>query len=321
MTRLSAAVLAMAALGWHVPVFSQDTQAPQAPPITFRSAVDVVQISAVVRDRAGRLVTNLSAADFEVLDSGLRRTITELRRDLAGLSVALLFDVSGSMEGRMAHAREAAQAVLGRLEESRDEFAVFTFDTRLREMAPFRTDARQLPEALFAARPFGQTSLNDAIAQTAERVGARDGRRRAVVVFTDGDDNASRLGAREVQSAASTIDVPVYVFGLVSPFESPATDVPLSRGGDRAAERRELTGVLTDLAMGTGGQVFAAGTAVQRAAAARYIIDELRNQYLIAFESNGWPGWHPLVIRTVDRDLAVRTRTGYYAGQSRPNRG
>jgi Ca-activated chloride channel family protein len=308
----------MVVLGWQFPAFGQETSGP---PITFRSTVDVVQISAVVRDRTGRLVENLSAADFEVLDSGLRRLITEVRHDLAGVSVALLFDVSGSMEGQFTHAREAATAVLERLEVVRDEAAVFLFDTRLRELAPFRTDMTQLPETLSAVRPFGQTSLYDAIAQTAERAGAREGRRRAVIVFTDGDDNASRLGAGEAQSLASTIDVPVYIFGLVSSLQSPQTEVPLARGGDTPVDHRELAGTLSDLAMGTGGQVFAAGTPSHRAAAARYIIDELRHQYLIAFESSSRPGWHPLVVRAIGRDLAVRTRTGYYAGQSRPNRG
>lgn len=319
MRRLWVALVAVTALGWRLTATGQETSGP--PVATFRSTVDVVQISAVVRDRAGRLVDNLSAADFEVLDTGLPRTITELRRDLAGVSVALLFDVSGSMEAEFAHAREAASAVLDRLEVSRDEAAIFAFDTRLREVAPFQTDLKMLPEALAAVTPFGQTSLHDAIARTAERVGAREGRRRAVIVFTDGDDNASRLSTGEVQSVASTIDVPVYIFGLVSSLKSPEAEVPLARGGETASDHRELAGALSDLALGTGGQVFVTGTPIQRRAAARYVVDELRHQYLIAFESSGRPGWHPLVVRARGKDLAVRTRTGYYASQSRPSRG
>src|SRR5213592_4306368 len=75
----------------------------QQPPVaTFKAGVDLVQISAVVRDRKGRFVENLAAHDFEVTDSGQVRTISDFRRDLAGVSVALLFDVSGSMEARLA---------------------------------------------------------------------------------------------------------------------------------------------------------------------------------------------------------------------------
>ncbi|MGB7218722.1 MAG: VWA domain-containing protein [Vicinamibacterales bacterium] len=293
----------------------------EAPVATFRSSVNVVQISAVVRDRAGRFVENLSSGDFEILDSGLRRTITEFRRDPAGVSVALLFDTSGSMEAQFARAREGAVEVLGRLQSGRDEVGIFAFDTRLREVAPFRTELGTLPDALSSIKPFGKTSLYDAIAQTAERLDAREQtRRRAVVVFTDGDDNASRLSAGEAQSTASTIDVPVYVFGLVWSHDVPPAEVPAARG-DGETTPPAFSGRLGDLATGTGGRVFITSTAIQRQLAAQYFIDEVRHQYLIAFETSGRPGWHPLVVRTPGKDLAVRTRTGYYAGQSRPTRG
>jgi phage gpG-like protein len=78
---------------------------------------------------------------------------------------------------------------------------------------------------------------------------------------------------------------------------------------------------LSELATGTGGQVFVTGTPMQRKTAARYVVDELRHQYLIAFETSARPGWHPLVVRARGKDLAVRTRTGYFAGQSRPKIG
>jgi len=296
--------------------------AGQEPPVvTFRSSVNVVQISAIVRDRTGRFVENLSVGDFEILDSGLRRTITDLRHEKAGVSVALLFDTSGSMEAEFAHAREAAAEVLDRLESSRDETAIFTFDTRLREVAPFGTDLRKFPEALLTIKPFGKTSLYDAIAQTAQRLGAReDRRRRAVVVFTDGDDNASRLSPGEAQSVASTIDVPVYIFGLAWSFDGPPADNSAA-SGDGEAVHPAFSGRLSDMATGTGGHVFVTGNAAQRKVAAQNVVDELRHQYLIAFESSGRPGWHPLIVRARGKDFAVRTRTGYYAGQSRPTRG
>jgi uncharacterized protein with von Willebrand factor type A (vWA) domain len=71
---------------------------------------------------------------------------THLQPDVAGVSVAVLFDVSGSMEGRLPDAREAATHVLSWLDVSRDEAAVFTFDTHLDERTPFTTGLRALPE-------------------------------------------------------------------------------------------------------------------------------------------------------------------------------
>src|SRR5206468_1588731 len=131
---------------------------------------------------------------------------------LLSLSLAVLFDVSGSMEGRLRDAREAALHVLSWMDASRDEAAIYTFDTHLDERMPFTAGLKALPDALSQVVPFGATSLHDAIAETARRVGTRDGLRRAVVVLTDGADNASRLAPSQVSAMASAIDVPVYIF-------------------------------------------------------------------------------------------------------------
>jgi Ca-activated chloride channel family protein len=290
------------------------TSAQQPPAATFRSSVDLVRVTAVVRDQKGRFIEDLKARDFEVLDRGQSRPITEFRHDTAGVSVALLFDVSGSMEGNLANAREAATHVLSWLDRRRDEAAVFTFDTRLIQLAPFSTGLTSLPESMAEVTPFGATSLHDAIAQTARRAGEREGRRRAVVVFTDGNDNWSHLSPSQVSEIASEIDVPVYLFGIVPSIDNPSADIATP-----SVERSALAGPLADLTNWTGGHVFVASTPGQRSVAARQIVDELRHQYLIAFESSGTPGWHPLVVRARQKDLVVRARSGYTAGQSRPS--
>ena len=288
-------------------------QGQTAPLAAFKSSVDMVRIAAVVRDHKGRFVQDLTVRDFEVLDGGLARPINDLQLDLTGVSVAVLFDVSGSMEGQLPNAREAATHVLSWLDVSRDEAAIFTFDTHLDERAPFTTGLRALPESMAHVVPYGATSLHDAIAQTARRVGEREGRRRAVVVMTDGADNASHLTPAEVSAIASAIDVPVYIFGIVPSIDNPSADA-----STQSVESLAFTGPLADLATWTGGHVFVASTPGQRSVAARQIIDELRHQYLIAFESSGKPGWHPLVVRARNKDLTVRARSGYIAGQSRP---
>lgn len=292
--------------------FARAKVAADQPPATFKSGLDLVQVSAVVRDRKGRLVDDLSEHDFTILDNGDSRPIADFRHDLAGVSVALLFDVSGSMEARLVNAREAATDVLGWL-DARDEAAVFTFDTRIDEVAPFTLGLKALPGKLSAVKPFGATSLNDAIAATAERTATRDGRRRAVIVFTDGNDNWSRLKPSDVSAMASGIDVPVYIVGIVPAIDNPSADVSTV-----TAERSALAGPLSDLATWTGGHAFVVSTPLDRSVVAREIIDELRHQYLIAFESSGQSGWHPLVVRARNKDFVVRARSGYFAGQSRP---
>jgi len=268
----------------------------------------------VVRDSRGRFVRNLRAGDFEVFDSGRLRPIADFRQELPGLSVALLFDVSGSMEGQLVHARETASLLLAMLDPSRDEAAVFRFDTGLDETGPFTTGLRELPASMSTIVPFGATSLFDAIARTAERVAGREGRRHAVVVFTDGFDNASRLTAPEVSGIASSIDVPVYIVGVVSPL-----DDPTSEGAVPSAAHSPLAGALANLAAWTGGGTFVASSPAQRIVVARQILDELRHQYLIAIESATEPGWHRLTVKMRSADLVAHARSGYFVGHSRPD--
>jgi Ca-activated chloride channel homolog len=284
-----------------------------APAPVFRASVEVVRLSAIVRDDRGRFVRNLPAAEFQVFDGGRMRPITDFRQESAGLSVALLFDVSGSMEGQLVHAREAASLLLSNLDPGRDEAAVFRFDTRLDETAPFTVGLRQLPSSMSAIVPFGATSLYDAIAQTAERVSAREGRRRAVVVFTDGFDNASTLTGPQVSGIASSIDVPVYIVGVVSPLDDPTAD-----SATPSAAHSPLAGALANLAAWTGGGTFVASSPAQRSVVARQIVDELRHQYLIAIASATDPGWHRLTVKMRNKELVAHTRSGYFVGHTRP---
>jgi len=303
-TLLTTAAIQMATL-------SAQQTTPGLPPVaTFTSSVELVRVSAVVRDRKGRFVKDLEIRDFEVLEGSEIRRIEEFRHDDSGVSVALLFDVSGSMESGMAHAREAAEHILSWLNLQGDEAAVYTFDTSLDEVTPFTAGLQRLPERLQSVRPFGATSLHDAVARTAEKAATRVGLRRAVVVLTDGNDNASRLTASEVSGIASSIDVPVYIIGIVAAIDNPSSDLSAT-----TYERSALTNSLSDLAFWTGGQAFVASSIADRSLTARQIVDELRHQYLIAFEPSGTPGWHPLVVRAKGKDLTVRARSGYFAGQ------
>jgi Ca-activated chloride channel family protein len=287
--------------------------AQEAPVATYKSSVDLVRVAAVVRDRKGRFVEGLTVGDFEVFNSGVRAPINDFRPDQSGVSIALLFDISGSMERLLGTARESASHLLSWLEAERDEAAIFTFDSQLDEVTPFTTGLAKLPHRLQTVTPFGATSLHDAIAQTAERVGAREGRRRAVVVFTDGNDTFSRMKPSEVSGLASAIDVPIYIVGVVSNLDNPSVETSVF-----GPEGSPLAGPLSDLTMWTGGNTFVPSTPAQRSLVARQIVDELRHQYLIAIEASGRPGWHPLEVRARGKDLVVRARSGYIAGQSRP---
>ncbi len=306
-----ASLLMLIAL-WGGRAEAQVRQDPPSRP-TFRAGVEVVTISAVVRDRRGRFVPGLTREDFQVFDRGQARRIAQFRADEAPISVALLVDVSGSMDvgGNLARAREAAGLVLAGLDHGRDEAALFTFDTTLRDIQPFTADPRLVLGGFADAAAFGATRLHDAIAATAQRVAARANHRRAIVVLTDGVDNASRLTPADVSGIASEIDVPVYVVTVVSPLDRPDVERVMN---PMTETDMPAQGTLGDLARWTGGEIFVASAVDELASAAREIVAELRHQYLLSFEPAAPPGWHPLVVRTRHKNLIVHARGGYVAG-------
>ena len=139
-------------------------------------------------------------------------------------------------------------------------------------------------------------------------------RRRAVVVLTDGVDTASRLTPAQVSAKAAAIDVPVYIIATVLPIDDPG-HTRATPGSKRVAPTS--IGTIEDLARWTGGALHYSSTPGAAYSAARAVIDELRHLYLIAFEPGAEPGWHPIEIKTADKDFVVRTRGGYVAGHVR----
>jgi VWFA-related protein len=288
-------------------------QVPERPAggAVFKAGVDLVTVSAVVRDQKGRIVPNLSRHDFELLDGGKVRSITDFRADQAPVTLAILVDASGSMQvgSRLSAAREAATQLMAWLQPGRDEVAFYLFDSRLEKVRDFSRNAFDT-KVLEGVEAFGLTSLYDATAEMARQVAARGGSHRGVIVLTDGIDTASRLTAAQVSGIASSIDVPVYIVAVVLPV-----DRGVAAGG--ADDDQAPAGELADLAQWTGGQYFVSTAPAHSSLAARRIVEELRHQYLIAFEPGKEPGWHPLELRARDRNLIVRARSGYIAGQSR----
>jgi VWFA-related protein len=311
-TKRAPATLALSLLVVCVPSLAapQDPSSQPAKP-TFRSAVDLVSVAAVVRDKRGRFARNLTRDDFVVEEGGAARPIVDFHADEnAPVRVALLFDVSGSMRvaSRLEQARQAARHVLSSLRfggGGADEAAVFSFDMNLQSLQPFTADVGAIEQALGRVQPYGQTSLYDAIAETSRAVGttrAGDRHRRAVVVFTDGQDTSSLLKPEQVSAIASAIDVPVYVMTVASNLER-----------DRQADAVDES-PLQSLSRWTGGALFMTSSPAHESIAARQIVDELRHQYVIAFASSAGSGWRPLTVKTRDRDLTVRARSGYAAG-------
>jgi VWFA-related protein len=293
----------------------------QEPRPTFRSGISAVTVNVVVKDARGRPITNLAPHDFEVFDQGRRVELRDFRAGEEPVSIAVLIDTSGSMGlgTRLTSARNVAEMLIAHFKGA-DEVALFTFDKTLSEVVPFSADLGPFREGLARVRPYGATSLNDAVAAASRRVTDRPSSRRAVVAITDGFDNSSRLSATEASGVASTSDVPVYVLAI-APSGRPPSGVhgaPADEQSSRevALEPVEGGGVarLDELTARTGGASFAAQTPADTSLAARQILNDLRAGYVLAFTPSETPGWHQLTVRVSRKDAWVRTRAGFWVG-------
>ena len=290
------------------------TPVERDPAPTFTSGVDMVTVHVSVRDRRGRIVRDLAPSDFRLIDSGFGRRIENVFPSDSAVSIVVLVDISGSMavDRNIDRARRAVDAIVDSLQHGRDELALFTFDTVLREIAPFTSDLDRIHVPELTESPYGQTSLYDAIADAATLVGRRGNRHRALLVVTDGVDNGSLRTAAEVSSAASAIAVPVHVMTVGGPL-----DRRDGVGGAAGADGAAVAASLADLARWTGGSVRATGTRDDLLAALDELLSGLRYQYVLTFQPGFRRGWHPIEIRTADDNLVVHARGGYVAGRAR----
>lgn len=321
MVRRVAVCIVLTTLFVWVPAAIIDAQAPepdsggQRSAVTFKAGVEVVSVTAAVRDRRGRVIRHLRKSDFEVVDSGMIREIRDFYAGDAAISLALLLDVSGSMAvgGNMDRARHAVNVVTSMLTDSGDEAAMFTFDATLHQVVSFTTDLDRIRRVSLEGRPWGTTSLYDAVAGAARTVAKRSNRHRALLVITDGVDTASRLTAPEVSGIAASIDVPVYLLAVVTPLDHPGGELSVLAADGAGTS----TATLADLARWTGGDMRVASMPEHTTEAVRDLFSELRYQYLITFEPDPHPGWHPLEVRTRNRNLTVHARGGYMSGPAR----
>jgi len=310
--RLIAVLSLTVAVGWP----AVGTVSARQDPPTFRGGINLVSLNVVVKDSRGRVIRDLTGADFEVRDQGRTVRLADFRVSDDPISVAVLIDTSGSMSlgTRLECAKRAAEQLFGQM-LSADELGLFTFDRNLKTVVPFTADMQALRKGLGTIEPFGSTSLHDAVAAVARQLSDRRASRRAVVAITDGFDTSSDLSAQAAASLAGSIDVPVYVLAVAPHSEPPDAHAP-------ALERIEGGGVarLDDLTAHTGGVSLAAEGALETGLAVKQILTDLRTAYLLAFTPDPAPGWHQIVVRVTRKNASVRTRAGFWMTAPEPAR-
>ena len=301
MPRLPLALIVAAAIGGSVAAQTGASQDVRPAMPSFKSSATQVAITAAVRESNGTPVTTLKRDDFEIIDNGEARAISSFWFEPSAASVVVLFDRSGSMRlsDKIDIGRDATRQLLGWLDAGVDQVSLLGFDRDVSRLQPFEAAPGHILEQLAHVDAFGTTALLDAMATAANEV-TEHRTRRAVFVITDGLDTDSRGTAMTVSRMAAGIDVPVYVV-----ITTPVVD------RTNAAAR---TADLSELARRTGGEAFIVTTPGEAMLATRAIASDLHHQYLMAFASDGTPGWHALDVRVKQQKLLVRARTGYDAG-------
>ena len=302
-----AAVLGMLATqGLH----GQSPERP-VPPRPFRSGVDLITLNVTVTDGAQRFVTNLGKQDFIVLEDGRPQAVTFFAHSGVPLTVAIVLDTSGSMDGALDVAQEAASGFIRRLAVG-DRAAVVDFDTRVRIVQPFTIDVGALEQAVRSTVADGSTALYDAVYTSLEALDrlsypeADTPRRHAIVLLSDGQDTSSKQQLDNVLDLANRSNTAIYAVGLGERDE----------GGRLATFQAEFA--LRRMALQTGGRVFFPTDMQQLQGIYNDIRRDLASQYTIAYaSSNGRRDgrWRNITVRLAQRDLDAHTRPGYFASR------
>jgi Ca-activated chloride channel homolog len=274
----------------------------------LRADVSLILVPAHVTTPIGRSVTTLGKENFRLFDEGAEQTISQLAHDDAPLSIGLLLDASGSMQNKMPKSRQATATFI-QTANSGDEFFLVEFGDRAKLAIPFTSDSDEIYRQVSRTRPFGRTSLLDAIHLAIAQMKNARHLRKALVILSDGGDNRSRVTAREVRNELLESDVQVYAMGIFDGKLKKLT--PEEQGGP------SLLGELTEQ---SGGRLYPVGDINDLPAISARISRELRDQYVLGY-SLPQPArdgkYHRVRLQLTapgeSPDLKVYYRRGYYA--------
>jgi VWFA-related protein len=198
---------------------SQSAPPPQSEPqsFKFRTGIELINVNATVTDQAGRFVSGLNKDDFRVFDDEQPQTVTHFNAERVPVSLGIVLDTSGSMDGdKMIAARQALDRFLNQLMDPDDEVFLYRFDNAPELVEGWTRDKRRVSESLNRIHPRGSTSLYDAVADAVRLAQQGHNRKKAVVILSDGNDTSSRTDVFAVKQLIRESEVLVYAIGIDS---------------------------------------------------------------------------------------------------------
>jgi Ca-activated chloride channel family protein len=186
---------------------------PTAPQALLTVDASLVLIPAHVTNAMGGPVVDLQREDFRLYENNVEQTITQFWREDAPVSVAVLFDKSGSMKNKM-YATSRTLESFFHTSNGGDEFLLIEFNERAKVTVPFTSDTDLLLAQIKRVRPFGMTSLFDALRLSIAEMKRARHPRKAVLIISDGGENWSRHNFREIRNSLAEAGVQVYSLGV-----------------------------------------------------------------------------------------------------------
>lgn len=274
------------------------TVAAQQP--TFKAGTQLVPVFVTVTDAEKRLVPGLAKEDFEILDNGKPTPIVLFDAEVQPITVVVMLDTSGSMTANLDLLRSAAEQFVIRLLPA-DQAVVGAFNDKIQFAGTFTSDRDDLVGSLRDLDYGNPTRLFDAIDASLEQLRGREGR-RAILVFTDGEDTFSKTSMGRVLDTARTDEVMIYSIGLES---------NMMIGTQRIRTRPDRG--LRKLSEETGGGYFELKRTDELGPTFSRVAQELHSQYSLAFAPATDGRVHKLEVVVKKPGMNSRARKSYKA--------
>lgn len=277
---------------------------------TFRADATMVLVNVSVVDSHDRPVAGLDRRQFHVFESGQEQPIAFFPHEDAPVSIGLIFDASGSMDGKLKRARDMVARFCADLNPE-DEMFLAIVRKSARLAMDYTTNCGEIQNALLFTKPDGLTALLDAIPLAVRHLKSAHNRRRAILLISDGGENASRTRKADIRRLAREAGAPIYTAALTG-FSQAISE--------RSPEELYGPDLLRDVVECSGGRYWEIDDMRRLKDAADLMAAEIHDQYVIGFRAPpaNRDGKYRRISVKVIRDgvsprLTVFYRTGYYA--------
>jgi VWFA-related protein len=228
-TRTFSAIAALVLIAGTL-LSAQEPAPQQEQSFKFRTGVELVNVNATVTDSSGRFVAGLTKDDFRVYEDEQLQTVTHFNAERVPVSLGIVLDTSGSMDGDKMHAaKQALERFLVQLLDPQDEVFLYRFADTPQLVEGWTHDKQRISDALRRIRPDGGTALYDAVADAVHLAQQGRNKKKAIVIISDGNDTTSRTDVFTVKQLIRETEVLVYAVGIDSagtPFSGYRLPVP-----------------------------------------------------------------------------------------------